>query len=89
MRQAYDKTVEILKEHYDKLELVANALLKKEKINGEEFESLMKFGTLPISEETSSTDDAPAEIEAVEEAQSEVIETAQATQTENTENTEE
>lgn len=89
MRQAYDKTVEILKEHYDKLELVANALLKKEKINGEEFESLMKFGTLPISEETSSTDDAPAEIEAVAEAQSEVIETAQATQTENTENTEE
>lgn len=89
MRQAYDKTVEILKEHYDKLELVANALLKKEKINGEEFESLMKFGTLPIPEETSSTDDAPAEIEAVEEAQSEVIETAQATQTENTENTEE
>lgn len=89
MRQAYDKTVEILKEHYDKLELVANALLKKEKINGEEFESLMKFGTLPISEETSSTDDAPAEIEIVAEAQSEVIETAQATQTENTENTEE
>mgnify|MGYP004453644553 FL=1 len=89
MRQAYDKTVEILKEHYDKLELVANALLKKEKINGEEFESLMKFGTLPISEETSSTDDAPAEIEAVAEAQSKVIETAQATQTENTENTEE
>lgn len=89
MRQAYDKTVEILKEHYDKLELVANALLKKEKINGEEFESLMKFGTLQISEETSSTDDAPAEIETVAEAQSDVIETAQATQTENTENTEE
>ena len=89
MRQAYDKTVEILKKHYDKLELVANALLKKEKINGEEFESLMKFGTLPISEETSSTDDAPAEIETVAEAQSDVIETAQATQTENTENTEE
>lgn len=89
MRQAYDKTVEILKEHYDKLELVANALLKKEKINGEEFESLMKFGSLPISEETSSTDDAPAEIETVAKSQSEVIETAQATQTENTENTEE
>lgn len=89
MRQAYDKTVEILKEHYDKLELVANALLKKEKINGEEFESLMKFGTLPISEETSSTDDAPAEIETVAKSQSEVIETAQATQTEDTENTEE
>ena len=89
MREAYEKTVAILKEHYDKLELVANTLLEKEKISGEVFESLMKFGTLPISEETSSTDDASAEIETVAEAQSEVIETAQATQTENTENTEE
>ena len=89
MREAYEKTVAILKEHYDKLELVANTLLEKEKISGEVFESLMKFGTLPTSEETSSTDDAPAEIETVAEAQSEVIETAQATQTENTENTEE
>ena len=89
MREAYEKTVAILKEHYDKLELVANTLLEKEKISGEVFESLMKFGTLPNSEETSSTDDAPAEIETVAEAQSEVIETAQATQTENTENTEE
>ena len=89
MREAYEKTVAILKEHYDKLELVANTLLEKEKISGEVFESLMKFGTLPTSEETSSTDDAPAEIETVAEAQSEVIETAQVTQTENTENTEE
>ena len=89
MREAYEKTVAILKEHYDKLELVANTLLEKEKISGEVFESLMKFGTLPTSEEISSTDDAPPEIETVAEAQSEVIETAQATQTENTENTEE
>ena len=89
MREAYNRTVEILSEHFDKLELVANVLLEKEKISGEDFESLMKFGTLPISEEASSTDDAPAEIETVAEAQSEVIETAQATQTENTENTEE
>ena len=57
MRQAYDKTVEILKEHYDKLELVANALLKKEKINGEEFENLMKYGTLEApKEETAATE---------------------------------
>ena len=46
MRQAYDKTVEILKEHYDKLELVANLLIEKEKISGEEFENLMNYGTL-------------------------------------------
>ena len=89
MREAYNRTVEILSEHFEKLELVANVLLEKEKISGEDFESLMKFGTLSTSEEASSTDDAPAEIETVAEAQSEVIETAQATQTENTENTEE
>lgn len=87
MREAYNRTVEILSEHFDKLELVANVLLEKEKISGEDFESLMKFGTLPTSEEASSTDDTPAEIETVAEAQNEVIETAQATQTENTENT--
>lgn len=57
MRQAYDKTVEILKEHYDKLELVANALLKKEKINGEEFENLMKYGTLEaLKDETTANE---------------------------------
>lgn len=47
MREAYDRTVSILKEHYDKLELVAQTLLQKEKISGEEFESLMKDGKLP------------------------------------------
>lgn len=58
MRQAYDKTVEILKEHYDKLELVANALLKKEKINGEEFENLMKYGTLEAPKEETAADES-------------------------------
>ena len=60
MREAYNRTVEILSEHFDKLELVANVLLEKEKILGEDFESLMKFGILPISEEASSTDDTTA-----------------------------
>ena len=58
MRQAYDKTVEILKEHYDKLELVANALLKKEKINGEEFENLMKYGTLEAPKDETAADES-------------------------------
>lgn len=58
MRQAYDKTVEILKEHYDKLELIANALLKKEKINGEEFENLMKYGTLEAPKEETTADES-------------------------------
>lgn len=51
MRDAYNKTEAILKEHFDKLELVANTLLDIEKISGEQFESLMKNGTLPINEE--------------------------------------
>ena len=51
MREAYNRTVEILSEHFDKLELVANTLLEKEKISGEDFESLMKNGVLPSSDE--------------------------------------
>ena len=47
MRAAYAKTEKILKEHYDKLELIANTLMEQEKINAEEFVSLMETGKLP------------------------------------------
>ena len=57
MRSAYNRTVEILTEHFDKLELVADSLLKKEKISGEEFENLMKFGVLETLKQ-----EAPVEI---------------------------
>ena len=67
MRQAYDKTVEILKEHYDKLELVANALLKKEKINGEEFENLMKYGTLEAPKDETTADESENALDTVTE----------------------
>lgn len=67
MRQAYDKTVEILKEHYDKLELVANALLKKEKINGEEFENLMKYGTLEAPKDETAANESENVVETVTE----------------------
>ncbi|WP_297031076.1 ATP-dependent zinc metalloprotease FtsH [uncultured Eubacterium sp.] len=67
MRQAYDKTVEILKEHYDKLELVANALLKKEKINGEEFENLMKYGTLEAPKNDTAADESENALDTVTE----------------------
>lgn len=67
MRQAYDKTVEILKEHYDKLELVANALLKKEKINGEEFENLMKYGTLEAPKDESAANESENALDTVTE----------------------
>lgn len=67
MRQAYDKTVEILKEHYDKLELVANALLKKEMINGEEFENLMKYGTLEAPKEETAANESENALDTVTE----------------------
>ncbi len=67
MRQAYDKTVEILKEHYDKLELVANALFKKEKINGEEFENLMKYGTLEAPKDETAADESENALDTVTE----------------------
>jgi cell division protease FtsH len=51
MRESYAKTEAILKEHFDKLELVANTLLEKEKITGEQFIALMTEGKLPETEE--------------------------------------
>ena len=44
MRNAYAQTEEILKTHYDKLELVAETLIKNEKISGDEFTQLMENG---------------------------------------------
>lgn len=44
MRNAYTQTEEILKTHYDKLELVAETLIKNEKISGDEFKQLMENG---------------------------------------------
>lgn len=68
MREAYNRTVEILSEHFEKLELVANVLLEKEKISGEDFESLMKNGVLSSfdSQDTTSpenNDGTAAEIQ--------------------------
>ena len=51
MREAYAQTESILREHFDKLELIAETLIAKEKINGEEFVSLMETGKLPEKEE--------------------------------------
>lgn len=61
MREAYAKTMSILKEHYDKLELVAETLIKKEKISGEEFENLMKNGTLEVEVVETSTEELTQE----------------------------
>lgn len=68
MREAYNRTVEILSEHFDKLELVANVLLEKEKISGEDFESLMRNGVLSSCDyqdttAPENTDDTAPEIQ--------------------------
>lgn len=56
MRSAYAKTENILKEHYDKLILVGNTLLKKEKLDGAQFDALMTNGKLPEDELKSEVD---------------------------------
>ena len=50
MRVAYGRTENILKEHYDKLELVAETLIEREKLTAKEFVSLMETGELPEEE---------------------------------------
>ena len=58
MRNAYDQTEEILKTHYDKLELVAETLIKNEKISGDEFKQLMENGFIA----SDKSDDTAEEI---------------------------
>ena len=55
---AYKRTEKILTEHMDQLHIVAEALIKLEKIDQEQFESLMTTGELPhepVKEETIET----------------------------------
>lgn len=61
--EAYEKTKEILKAHMDKLELVANTLMEREKINKQQFISLMEKGfieeaEIPVKTENNSTENA-------------------------------
>ncbi|MBQ7046954.1 MAG: ATP-dependent zinc metalloprotease FtsH [Oscillospiraceae bacterium] len=44
---AYNRTKDILTEHIDKLHVVAQALIEREKIDGDEFKILMEGGELP------------------------------------------
>lgn len=51
----YDKCINMIKENYDKLEAVAQTLIEKEKISGEEFEEIIN--KLAISETTEAADE--------------------------------
>lgn len=78
---AYNRTEKILNEHIDKLHLVAETLVKLEKINEQQFNSLMENGVLPEEPEKKVFEEKNAETE--EKAEVDKM------QTENTENTEE
>lgn len=65
MRKAYSQTESILKAHYDKLELVAETLIKNEKISGDEFTQLMKNGFIAdekMAEKVSENEEVQAEV---------------------------
>lgn len=61
MRKAYSQTESILKTHYDKLELVAETLIKNEKISGDEFTQLMENGFI-ADEKVSENEEVQAEV---------------------------
>lgn len=64
MRKAYSQTESILKTHYDKLELVAETLIKNEKISGDEFTQLMENGFISdekVTEKVSENEEVQAE----------------------------
>ena len=60
MRKAYSQTESILKTHYDKLELVAETLIKNEKISGDQFTQLMENGFI-ADEKVSENEEVQAE----------------------------
>lgn len=58
IEDAYTKTEEMLKQNIDKLHLVANVLLERETLEGEELDQLLKNGKL--EEKTLNADEEPA-----------------------------
>lgn len=68
MRESYSRTEAILKEHFDKLTLIAETLIEREKISGEEFVSLMETGELPKEEKPAEVEEVAEEAPTVEQA---------------------
>lgn len=58
INDAYKRTENILKEHFDKLELVANSLIEREKIDKNEFIELMENGFIAEDKETAEDENA-------------------------------
>lgn len=68
MRKAYSQTESILKAHYDKLELVAETLIKNEKISGDQFTQLMENGFI-ADEKVSENEEVQAEVTEIVDAE--------------------
>ena len=67
IRDAYNRTEKILTEHIDQLHIVSEALIKLEKIDKEQFESLMTTGELPQEKVPEKTEEILPETEVIEE----------------------
>ena len=81
--EGYETARRILTEHMDELHKVAAVLMEREKISGEEFDTLMKGGTLPpfvIGEQTSAAPQPPVTPEPASPATEPVLPEQPATQ---------
>lgn len=66
--EAYQKTESLLNENMDKLHLIADALIERETLEGEEIDQLMKYGKILSKEENTSEigNSEPAEVQPAE-----------------------
>lgn len=66
--EAYQKTESLLNENMDKLHLIADALIERETLEGEELDQLMKYGKILSKEENTSEigTPEPAEVQPAE-----------------------
>ena len=66
--EAYQKTESLLNENMDKLHLIADALIDRETLEGEEIDQLMKYGKILSKEENTSEigTPEPAEVQPAE-----------------------
>lgn len=66
--EAYQKTESLLNENMDKLHLIADALIERESLEGEEIDQLMKYGKILSKEENTSEigTPEPAEVQPAE-----------------------
>ena len=81
---AYKRAEKILTEHIDQLHIVSEALIKLEKIDKEQFESLMTTGELPAEPEKEIKEETTETVEIAEKLVEETVEITE----ENNENTE-